>query len=140
MTHDPNSHYGTLYCYQCGNTLYTLDADTGVVADLITPEEPITNFWLMDHKIFLHKMMQQKYTFSMQIWRTAYQYSLAARAIVEILSIKDCIRDISLPLICMFGLNKSFISREVKYKKTNLHSPLFSLVIMIKYKKAVPYR
>ena len=51
-TPDPNSHYGNLFCYLCGNTLYTLDADTGTVRPLLTAENQIVNFWLMDHKIF----------------------------------------------------------------------------------------
>lgn len=51
-TPDPNSHYGNLFCYLCRNTLYTLDADTGTVTELLTAENQIVNFWLMDHKIF----------------------------------------------------------------------------------------
>lgn len=51
-TPDPNSHYGNLFCYLCRNTLYTLDADTGTVSELLTAENQIVNFWLMDHKIF----------------------------------------------------------------------------------------
>ena len=49
---DPNNHYGSLCCYQCGNTLYTLDADTGKVTELLTPEDKVVNYWLMDNKIF----------------------------------------------------------------------------------------
>lgn len=49
---DPNNHYGSKCCYLCGNTLYTLDADTGESTALLTPEEPVVNYWLMDNKIF----------------------------------------------------------------------------------------
>lgn len=51
-TPDPNSHFGNLFCYLCRNTLYTLDADTGTVRPLLTAEDQIVNFWLMDHKVF----------------------------------------------------------------------------------------
>ena len=49
---DPNNHYGSKCLYLCGNTLYTLDADTGESAALLTPEDKVVNYWLMDNKVF----------------------------------------------------------------------------------------
>lgn len=49
---DPSNHYGTKCCYLCGNTLYTLDADTSESTELLTPEDKVVNYWLMDNKIF----------------------------------------------------------------------------------------
>lgn len=49
---DPAFRYGSLMCYKCENTLYTLDTETGLTKALVTPEEKIINFWMLDGKIF----------------------------------------------------------------------------------------
>lgn len=49
---DPSNHYGSKCLYLCGNTLYTLDADTGESKELLTPEDKVVNYWLMDNKVF----------------------------------------------------------------------------------------
>lgn len=51
-TRDPAYCYGSYLSYQCDNTLFYLNADTGESKELVTPEDPIVNYWLMDHKIF----------------------------------------------------------------------------------------
>lgn len=49
---DPSNHYGSKCLYLCNNTLYTLDADTGESTELLTPENRVVNYWLMDNKVF----------------------------------------------------------------------------------------
>lgn len=51
-TIDPYSVYGKDVVYQCGNTIYLLNADTGETTPLLTLEN-IVNYWVMDKKVFL---------------------------------------------------------------------------------------
>lgn len=51
-TGDPAYHYGGLVPFQCGNTMYVFDADTGETQELLTSQEPIINYWMLDHKVF----------------------------------------------------------------------------------------
>ena len=51
-TRDPAYCYGSFISYQCDNTLYCFNVDTGESKELVTPDEPIINYWLMDRKIF----------------------------------------------------------------------------------------
>ena len=52
MTADPCTAYGKDCIYQCGDTLYLLDLDTGKSRALVTMEH-IINYWLMDNKAFI---------------------------------------------------------------------------------------
>lgn len=52
MTADPCTAYGKDCIYQCGDTLYLLDLDTGESRALVTMEH-IINYWLMDNKAFI---------------------------------------------------------------------------------------
>lgn len=49
---DPAYKYGSLVSYVRGNTLYVFDAETGQSKELVTPQDPVVNYWLMDQKIF----------------------------------------------------------------------------------------
>lgn len=51
-TGDPSHAYGKELVYQCGNTVYLLNVDTGESRAVVTMEN-IVNYWVMDHKIFL---------------------------------------------------------------------------------------
>ncbi len=51
-TRDPAHCYGSYISYQCDNTLYYFNVDTGESKELVTPEDPVVNYWLMDRKIF----------------------------------------------------------------------------------------
>lgn len=49
---DLSFSYGSLVSYLCENTLYTFDAETAQTKELLTPQEQVVNYWLMDQKIF----------------------------------------------------------------------------------------
>ncbi len=53
--------YGSLVSYLCGNTLYTFDAETAQTKELLTPQEPVVNYWLMDQKIFYITQKNNEY-------------------------------------------------------------------------------
>lgn len=61
-TADPALRYGDLTPYQCGNTLYLFDAGTGEKRELLTAQEPIIIYWIMDHKVFYITRTEDKYT------------------------------------------------------------------------------
>ena len=49
---DPAVVSGKLVIYQCGDTIYTLNVDTGETTQILTMEG-IINYWMMDEKVFL---------------------------------------------------------------------------------------
>lgn len=49
---DPAYGYGSKVCYLCGNTLYVADANTGEATPIVTPENKVVNFWMLDNKVF----------------------------------------------------------------------------------------
>lgn len=51
-TVDSCSVYGKEVVYQCDDTIYLLNADSGETKPLLTMEN-IINYWVMDHKVFL---------------------------------------------------------------------------------------
>ena len=51
-TGDPASAYGKEVVYQCNDTIYLLNVDTGESRAVVTMEN-IINYWVMDHKVFL---------------------------------------------------------------------------------------
>ena len=51
-TVDPASAYGKEVVYQCNDTMYLLNVDTGEYRALVAMEN-IVNYWVMDHKIFM---------------------------------------------------------------------------------------
>ena len=51
-TVDPCTAYGKEVVYQCGDTMYLLNVDTGEYRALVAMEN-IVNYWVMDHKIFM---------------------------------------------------------------------------------------
>lgn len=51
-TVDPATAYGKEVVYQCGDTMYLLNLDTGESRAVVTMEN-IVNYWVMDHKIFM---------------------------------------------------------------------------------------
>lgn len=50
-TSDPCSVYGNLYIYQCHDTIYLYDLETGVSQEVIT-EQNISNYFILDGKPF----------------------------------------------------------------------------------------